>query len=62
VIVEMVAAPDRVDRAVAGARRRLGAVIGGYDRAEQATLFDYFTKAAAAYQESTDGLLAQRDA
>ncbi|WP_198676307.1 MarR family winged helix-turn-helix transcriptional regulator [Kribbella monticola] len=62
VIVEMVAAPDHVDRAVAGARRRLGAVIGGYDREEQATLFDYFTKAAVAYQESTDELLAQREA
>jgi hypothetical protein len=36
-------------------------VIAGYDRKEQATLFDYFTKAAIAYQESTDELLAQRD-
>ena len=61
VIVEMTAAPERVDRAVAGARRRLGTVIAGYDRKEQATLFDYFMKAAIAYQESTDELLAQRD-
>jgi DNA-binding MarR family transcriptional regulator len=61
VIVEMAEAPEGVTRAVAGARRRLGAVITSYPPEHQAVLFDYFTRAATAYQESAQELLEQRD-
>lgn len=61
VIVEMAEAPEGVARAVAGARRRLGAVITSYPPEQQAVLFDYFARAATAYQESTQELVEQRN-
>ncbi|MGW7681934.1 MarR family winged helix-turn-helix transcriptional regulator [Kribbella sp. NPDC054772] len=60
VVVELAKPPKSVDKAVAGARRRLGAVIGEYSAAEQATLFRYFEEAAAAYQASTEELVGRR--
>ncbi|MEV6410090.1 MarR family transcriptional regulator [Kribbella sp. NPDC051718] len=61
VMVELVAPPATVDRAVEGARRRLGAVIAEYGPRQQATLFDYFGRAAEAYRASTEELVERRD-
>ncbi|HEY4570227.1 MAG TPA: MarR family transcriptional regulator [Kribbella sp.] len=60
VVVELGKPPKTVDRAVAGARRRIGAVIGEYAEAEQEILFRYFAAAATAYQESTEELVGRR--
>lgn len=60
VVVEMAKPPKSVDQAVAGARRRLGAVIRSYSEADRAVLFDYFAQATAAYQESTQELIERR--
>ncbi|MEU8343091.1 MarR family transcriptional regulator [Spirillospora sp. NPDC048832] len=56
VIVEPVGEPAGLDRAMAPARRRIGEIIGGYDEAQRAVLFDYFERAAAAFQEAADEL------
>ncbi|WP_185448086.1 hypothetical protein [Kribbella qitaiheensis] len=45
---------------MAGARRRLGAVVRSLPPEEQATLFAYFGRATTAYQESTQELIARR--
>ena len=60
VVVEMGKPPKTVDRAVAGARRRIGAVIGEYSETEQQILFRYFAEAATAYQASTEELVGAR--
>ena len=60
VVVELGKPPKNVDKAVAGARRRIGAVIGEYSESEQATLFRYFAQAADAYQASTEELVERR--
>jgi hypothetical protein len=49
-----------VRNSVAGARRRIGAVIGEYSESEQAILFRYFGEAATAYQASTEELIGRR--
>lgn len=61
VMVEMAKPPESVDRAIEGARRRLGAVIAEYGPRQQSTLFDYFGKASEAYRESTEELVERRD-
>ncbi|MFK4086879.1 MarR family winged helix-turn-helix transcriptional regulator [Kribbella sp. NPDC020789] len=60
VVVEMAKPPKTVDQAVAGARRRLGAVIQSYSESERQVLFDYFAQATVAYQESTQELVDRR--
>ncbi|MET7277377.1 MarR family transcriptional regulator [Kribbella sp. NPDC005582] len=60
VVVEMAKPPKSVDQSVAGARRRLGAVIRSYSEADQKVLFDYFAQATVAYQESTQELIDRR--
>jgi hypothetical protein len=40
------------------ARRNVAEVLGGYSADQLATLFDYFTQAAEAYQEATEELRA----
>ncbi|WP_327307231.1 MarR family transcriptional regulator [Streptomyces sp. NBC_01298] len=55
VIVEPVAdALDRVEDAVAPARRHIAAVIGSYTPEQQALLFDYFARAAPAFRAATE--------
>ncbi|GAA2794091.1 MarR family winged helix-turn-helix transcriptional regulator [Kribbella solani] len=60
VVVEMGEPPKTVGQAVAGARRRIGGVIGAYSGAEQEILFRYFAEAAEAYQASTEELIDRR--
>ncbi|MEU7633480.1 MarR family transcriptional regulator [Nocardia sp. NPDC049220] len=57
VIVELVDTPADLDEVLAPARRRIGEIIGGYSPDQRAVLFDYFTKAAVAYQAAADDLL-----
>ncbi|WP_228566181.1 MarR family winged helix-turn-helix transcriptional regulator [Nocardia sp. SYP-A9097] len=54
VIVEPIGEPADLDKVPAPARRRIGAIIGGYTPEQRELLFDYFTRAAEAFQESVD--------
>ncbi|MDP4505936.1 MarR family winged helix-turn-helix transcriptional regulator [Nonomuraea turcica] len=56
VIVEPVAAPSGLDEALAPAREKIGAIIQDYTPEQRAVLFDYFARAATAYQEATNEL------
>ncbi|MFC4912442.1 MarR family winged helix-turn-helix transcriptional regulator [Actinomadura gamaensis] len=56
VIVELVAQPSGLDEALAPVRRKIGAIIQGYTPEQQALLFDYFARAADAFQEATEEL------
>ncbi|WP_235995281.1 MarR family winged helix-turn-helix transcriptional regulator [Nonomuraea montanisoli] len=56
VIVEVVGKPARLDEVMAPARERVGEIIRGYTPEQLDVLFDYFSRAAAAYQEATDDL------
>ncbi|GIG63365.1 hypothetical protein Lfu02_77370 [Longispora fulva] len=56
VSVELVGKPAGLDEAMAPARRKLGELLRTYPPEQLATLFDYFTRAADAYQEATDDL------
>ncbi|MFI8822861.1 MarR family winged helix-turn-helix transcriptional regulator [Streptomyces sp. NPDC053431] len=56
VIVEPVARPDDLDRALAPARRRIAEILGGYPPEQLAVLFDYFDRAAEAYREAAEEL------
>jgi DNA-binding MarR family transcriptional regulator len=56
VIVEPVATPSGLDEALAPARGKIAAIIQDYTPEQRAVLFDYFARAAAAYQEATDEL------
>jgi DNA-binding MarR family transcriptional regulator len=62
VMVETAAAPEELDEVLLGTRTRLAAVIQQYSEAEQATLWNYFEQAAAAYREATDELVKARNA
>ncbi|MCP2337768.1 MarR family winged helix-turn-helix transcriptional regulator [Actinomadura rupiterrae] len=59
VIVELVAEPSGLDEALAPVRRKIGAIIQGYSPEQQELLFDYFARAADAFQEATEELRAQ---
>jgi DNA-binding MarR family transcriptional regulator len=52
VIVEPVGQPAGLDEATAPARRRIGEIVGGYTDEQREVLFDYFERAATAYQEA----------
>ena len=54
VVIEHVSLPIGVDEAVDPARRKVGEILAGYSPDELATLFDYFRRAARAYQEATE--------
>ncbi|MBF6188033.1 MULTISPECIES: MarR family winged helix-turn-helix transcriptional regulator [Nocardia] len=54
VVVEPVGRPAGLDRALAPARRRVAELIAGYSAEERAVLFDYFERAALAYQHAVD--------
>ncbi|MFC4950933.1 MarR family transcriptional regulator [Pseudonocardia sp. GCM10023141] len=62
VVVQPVAHPDAVEQAVDPARRRVGEIIDGYSAAETAILFDYFTRAAAAFEDATEAVRAAQRA
>ncbi|WP_063052081.1 MarR family winged helix-turn-helix transcriptional regulator [Nocardia arthritidis] len=56
VIVELVGKPADLDEVLAPARRRIGEIIGGYSPEQREVLFDYFARAAAAYQAAAEEL------
>jgi DNA-binding MarR family transcriptional regulator len=56
VIVELVGKPADLDEVLAPARRRIGEIIGGYSPEQREVLFDYFVRAAAAYQAAAEEL------
>jgi DNA-binding MarR family transcriptional regulator len=62
VIIELVSTSDSktIGRAVGPARRLVGEIIQGYGKRELDVLFDYFERAAAAYEEATRELAAAR--
>ncbi|MEV4252873.1 MarR family transcriptional regulator [Spirillospora sp. NPDC049652] len=60
VIVEPVTQPSGLDEALAPVRRKIGAIIQGYTPEQQALLFDYFDRAADAFQEATEELRERR--
>lgn len=62
VIVEATGEPEGLAAAIAGARRRLGEVFGGYPPQEAAIIFDYMTRATDAYREATAELVEARTA
>ncbi|MET8906895.1 MarR family transcriptional regulator [Micromonospora sp. NPDC004551] len=52
VIVEPVGKPAGLDEVLAPARRRIGEILQGYAPEQREVLFDYFARAAAAYEEA----------
>ncbi|WP_236567052.1 MarR family winged helix-turn-helix transcriptional regulator [Nocardia sp. CY41] len=56
VIVELIGKPADLDEVLAPARQRIGEIIRGYAPEQQEVLFDYFTRAAAAYQAAAEQL------
>ncbi|GAA1818523.1 MarR family winged helix-turn-helix transcriptional regulator [Actinomadura chokoriensis] len=56
VIVEPIAQPAGLDEVLAPARRRIGEIIAGYPPEQREVLFDYFARAARAYQEAAEEL------
>ncbi|TCO38638.1 DNA-binding MarR family transcriptional regulator [Kribbella antiqua] len=52
ILVEPTGRPAQLDRVMAPARRKLGELLAGYSDKERAVLFDYFNRAADAYQEA----------
>ncbi|WP_234331998.1 MarR family winged helix-turn-helix transcriptional regulator [Streptomyces sp. NRRL S-87] len=61
VLVEPVGAPAELDRVMAPARQRIAQILGDYSPEQLRVLFDYFTRATAAYQEAADQLRAKED-
>ncbi|WP_205315604.1 MarR family winged helix-turn-helix transcriptional regulator [Nonomuraea lactucae] len=59
VIVESAGRPEGLDTVLAGTRRRIGELLQSFSAEELAVLFDYFGRAATAYQEATDELVSQ---
>ncbi|WP_227979645.1 MarR family winged helix-turn-helix transcriptional regulator [Nocardia spumae] len=56
VVVEPVSRPEGLDRALAPARRRIGEIIQSYGPEQRELLFDYFARAARAYQQAADDI------
>ncbi|WP_051020146.1 MarR family winged helix-turn-helix transcriptional regulator [Nocardia araoensis] len=56
VIVELIGKPADLDEVLAPARQRIAEIIGGYPPEQREVLFDYFTRAAAAYQAAAEEL------
>ncbi|GAB3374735.1 MarR family transcriptional regulator [Micromonospora halotolerans] len=52
VIVELVGKPAGLDEVLAPARRKIGEILQGYSPEQREVLFDYFARAAAAYEEA----------
>ncbi|HEX6673761.1 MAG TPA: MarR family transcriptional regulator [Actinomycetes bacterium] len=58
VIIQPTDHPAEIEQALQPARRKIAEVLGGYSADQLATLFDYFTRAAEAYQGATEELRA----
>ncbi|MER6301298.1 MarR family transcriptional regulator [Kitasatospora sp. NPDC001539] len=56
VIVEPVGRPAALDEAMAPARQRIGELLAGYSPEQREVLFDYFARAADAYQAAVEEL------
>ncbi|MFF4341318.1 MarR family winged helix-turn-helix transcriptional regulator [Kitasatospora sp. NPDC001540] len=56
VIVEPVGKPAGLDQAMAPARARIGELLADYDTDQLTVLFDYFARAADAYQAAAEQL------
>ncbi|MEU0545325.1 MarR family transcriptional regulator [Nocardia sp. NPDC005978] len=56
VIVEPIDKPADLDAVLAPARSRLADIVAGYTAEQRAVLFDYFDRAAEAFQESVADL------
>jgi DNA-binding MarR family transcriptional regulator len=56
VIVEPIGRPAQLDRVMAPARQKIGAIVGGYPAEQRDVLFDYFARAAQAYREAAEDL------
>ncbi|MGQ4600801.1 MarR family transcriptional regulator [Nocardia sp. R6R-6] len=56
VTVELVGAPADLDEVLAPARQRISEIIDSYSAHQREVLFDYFIRAAAAYQSAADDL------
>ncbi|WP_318208028.1 MarR family transcriptional regulator [Streptomyces sp. SJL17-1] len=57
--VEPVGEPVELDRVMAPARQKIGQILGGYAPEQLDVLFDYFARAADAYQEAAEQLRHQ---
>lgn len=58
VIVEPVGKPAQLDEVMAPARQKVGDILAGYSAEQRDVLFDYFGRAARAYQEAAEVLRA----
>ncbi|KUL37910.1 transcriptional regulator [Streptomyces sp. NRRL F-4489] len=56
VTVEPVGRPAALDQVMAPARERIGEILTGYSPDQLRVLFDYFARAADAYQEAAEQL------
>ncbi|WP_443079904.1 MarR family winged helix-turn-helix transcriptional regulator [Streptomyces sp. P9-A4] len=56
VIVEPIGKPADLDRVMTPARQRIGQLLRGYSPEQLEVLFDYFARAADAYQEAAEQL------
>ncbi|MFE3542595.1 MarR family winged helix-turn-helix transcriptional regulator [Nocardia sp. NPDC059177] len=59
VIVEPVDQPADLDAVLAPARRRIADIVASYTPEQRALLFDYFHRAAEAFQQSVDDIAAR---
>ncbi|MEU4998128.1 MarR family transcriptional regulator [Streptomyces sp. NPDC021622] len=59
VTVEPLGEPADLDRVMAPARQKIGQILGGYSPEQLDVLFDYFARAAEAYQEAAEQLRDQ---
>lgn len=59
VTVEPLGEPADLDRVMAPARKEIGQILGGYSPEQLDVLFDYFARAAEAYQEAAEQLRGQ---
>ncbi|WP_374209084.1 MarR family winged helix-turn-helix transcriptional regulator [Kitasatospora sp. A2-31] len=60
VIVEPIGRPADIDRVMAPARQRIEEVLEAYSPEQLEVLFDYFARAADAYQAAAEQLRAER--
>ncbi|MFC8800154.1 MarR family winged helix-turn-helix transcriptional regulator [Promicromonospora sp. NPDC057138] len=54
VIVEPVGKPAQLDEVMAPARQKIGGILAGYSAEQRDLLFDYFDRAAQAYQDAAE--------
>ncbi len=57
VIVEPMDRPADLDQVLAPVRKKIGAIVESYTPAQRELLFDYFTRAAEAYQQAAEEIV-----